>query len=540
MDTYLHPSLCHPLLRFWCSGSPSLKCSDFMYPIFVTNSSMPSMISPLTELEPDNSNENSSIINSKEDYSIHAITPIPDTVNHKTETMAMEKKGIPGVSKISIDNLITTLEPLVSKGLKSVLIFATVPDELKDDRGTAADSLLTNPALKAVGLITAAFPRLLVACDLCLCNFTNHGHCGILKHGKLFSAVQSDKRYDLVDFNDRDIDVAMPSIEINRPETKTAKRLKTNSHILPVQRDFVDNFGSVTRLVEIGLAYSRAGAHLLAPSDMMDGRIGALKRALVAHGLQARTAVMSYSAKFASAFYGPFRDTVGCKIKSLVHNTDPTNTPNVDSLPSTRCLISNDRSSYQLPVGSTGLALRALERDVREGADILMVKPATMYLDVVKLAKTRFPSFPLATYHVSGEYAMLYHTAKAGCIDLESALVETVLCMKRAGADIIITYFTPLLLDILAKTYNHPTYSANMYSSCPMRTPTSYDNLNHSLNGGREASPSPESMISSLDSGIGFHVAVGNGLGDLVETHEENGRSRNSNNVSHLSEMLFL
>ena len=187
----------------------------------------------------------------------------------------------------------------------------------------------------------------------------------------------------------------------------------------------IDNDASIKRLAEISLAYAKAGCQIIAPSDMMDGRVGAIKQTLAENGLGNTVTVMSYSAKFASSFYGPFRDAA-------------------KSAPAF-----GDRKCYQLPPGSTGLAERAVDRDVREGADILMVKPGLAYLDVVKMVKSKYPSHPLAIYQVSGEYAMLYHGAQAGAFNLKTTLLEVLTSMRRAGADIIITYYTPSLLDWL-------------------------------------------------------------------------------------------
>jgi porphobilinogen synthase len=165
------------------------------------------------------------------------------------------------------------------------------------------------------------------------------------------------------------------------------------------------------------------GAHVVAPSDMMDNRIGAIKRTLIENGMENLCSVLSYSAKFASSFYGPFRDAA-------------------KSAPSF-----GDRRAYQLPSGSRGLAIRAARRDVDEGADMLMVKPGMSYLDIVRDIKNEFPEYPMFVYQVSGEYAMLLHGAKAGAFDLKNVLKEVLTSMRRAGADCIITYFVPTLLE---------------------------------------------------------------------------------------------
>jgi porphobilinogen synthase len=187
----------------------------------------------------------------------------------------------------------------------------------------------------------------------------------------------------------------------------------------------INNEASISRLAEVAVAYAKAGCQVIAPSDMMDGRVGAIKQSLKVAGLGGSISVLSYSAKFASGLYGPFRDAA-------------------KSAPAF-----GDRRCYQLPPGSAGLALRAVERDVREGADMLMVKPGMIYLDIVRQIKDKFPEYPLAIYQVSGEYAMFWHAAKAGAIDLQRVVMETIASMRRAGVDIIITYYTPKILDWL-------------------------------------------------------------------------------------------
>uniref|UniRef100_A0A8C6YKX1 Delta-aminolevulinic acid dehydratase n=1 Tax=Naja naja TaxID=35670 RepID=A0A8C6YKX1_NAJNA len=238
----------------------------------------------------------------------------------------------------------------------------------QDERGSAADAKDT-PAIQAIQVIRSSFPELLIACDVCLCPYTSHGHCGLLrKDGSL------------------------------------------------------ENEASCRRLAEVALAYAKAGCHIVAPSDMMDGRIHAIKEALVANDMGNKVSVLSYSAKFASCFYGPFRDAALSKPAF------------------------GDRRCYQLPPGSRGLALRAVDRDVQEGADMLMVKPGMPYLDLVREVKDKHPSHPLAVYHVSGEFAMLWHGAQAGAFDLKAAVMEAMAGFRRAGADVIITYYAPQLL----------------------------------------------------------------------------------------------
>jgi len=286
-----------------------------------------------------------------------------------SENSVFEVPSLPEQYQISLDRLEAFLSPLVKKGLPAVLIFGTIdPSVEKDERGSIATSH-KSPVAKAISLLRKVFPSLLVMADVCLCAFTSHGHCGIL-----------------------------------------------------TEKGNLDNDLSILRIAEVALWYAQAGAHVVAPSDMMDGRVKSIKEILHKNGFGNSVSVMSYSAKFASNFYGPFRDAAG---SAPAHG---------------------DRKCYQLPVGARGLALRATDRDIEEGADFVMVKPA--FLDIIRDVKERV-AVPVACYHVSGEYAMLWHAAAAGSFQLKSAVFETLLGMRRAGADIIITYFTPRLLDWL-------------------------------------------------------------------------------------------
>lgn len=275
---------------------------------------------------------------------------------------------MPGIKRYGINSLIKHLTPVVNNGLESVLLFGVIDKLKKDEIATNADSK-ENPVIRALPILKKKFPSLLIACDVCLCPYASHGHCGILTENGL------------------------------------------------------DNEASIKRLAEISLAYARAGAHIVAPSDMMDNRIKAMKDLLIQNGFEKSVCVLSYSCKYASGFYGPFRDAA-------------------KSAPSF-----GDRKSYQLPPGSKGLSIRAAERDVKEGADMLMVKPGLPYLDIVKQTKDLFPHIPLFIYQVSGEYAMLYHAAANGALDLKVALFEILTSMRRAGSDCIISYYTPTILQ---------------------------------------------------------------------------------------------
>lgn len=271
------------------------------------------------------------------------------------------------VCRYGINQLIPVLTNLVDKGLKSILIFGIIGNLPKDASGTNADSP-ENPVIKALPKLRAALPQLLIACDVCLCPYTSHGHCGLL-----------------------------------------------------TANGAIDHAASVRRIAEVALAYAKAGAQIVAPSDMMDNRIKAIKDALIACKLQNQVSVLSYSCKFASSMYGPFRDTM---------KSSP---------------MEGDRKCYQLPPGSAGLAARAAARDVAEGADFLMVKPGLPYLDIVRQTKNQFPNHPLFIYQVSGEYSMICRSGDKK--EVETVLMETLTCMRRAGADCIITYFAPLILN---------------------------------------------------------------------------------------------
>ena len=244
----------------------------------------------------------------------------------------------------------------------------------QDEVGTLADDP-EGPVITAIKVLRKAFPSLYIACDVCLCEYTSHGHCGIL-------------------FEDGTI----------------------------------NNTPSIDRLAEVAVNYAKAGAHCVAPSDMMDGRVKAIKAGLAKAGLAGRTTLMAYSAKFASGLYGPFRDAV-------------------DSAPSF-----GDRRCYQLPVAARGLARRTIIRDVAEGADIIMVKPGLPYLDIVSEARELAPNHPIAIYQVSGEFAMLHAGAKAGVYELRRMAEETAVSAVRAGATLMLSYFTPEFLDVSGGT----------------------------------------------------------------------------------------
>jgi len=267
--------------------------------------------------------------------------------------------SMPGIERYTIGGAVQEAAVLAALGVRSVLLFG-IP-ETKD--AVASSNYDPNGVVQqAARAIKDAFPHLLVIADLCNCEYTDHGHCGIVD----------------------------PSGEI-------------------------DNDATVELLARTALTYARAGVDVIAPSDMMDGRVRAIRNALDDEGFE-QVAIMAYSAKYASAFYGPFREAA-------------------DSTPQF-----GDRRSYQMDPPNAREAMREIELDIEEGADIVMIKPALPYLDVVRAARDRF-DVPLAIYNVSGEYAMLKAAAQNGWIDEPRAIDEILVSFARAGADVIITYF---------------------------------------------------------------------------------------------------
>lgn len=281
--------------------------------------------------------------------------------------------SLPNQHRRGINKVIPHLAPLVNKGLRSVILFGVpMAQGAKDALGTAADDP-QGPVINAIRTLRARFPSLFIVADVCLCEYTSHGHCGILRaDGSL------------------------------------------------------NNQLSVDRISDVAIAYAEAGAHCVAPSDMNDGRIRAIKLKLIESGIAHQVLLMSYSAKFSGCLYGPFRDAAGS------------------------CPSFGDRKCYQLPPGGRGLARRAIHRDIGEGADVIMVKPASSYLDIISDAKEIGKDLPIAAYQVSGEFAMIHAGAKAGVFDLKTMAFESTEGILRAGATIVVSYFTPEFLDWLS------------------------------------------------------------------------------------------
>jgi porphobilinogen synthase len=276
--------------------------------------------------------------------------------------------SMPGQHRLSIDELVKDVKDVAGAGIPAILLFG-LPSE-KNPRGSEAyaDDGIVQQAVRAV---KDTVPDLLVVTDVCLCQYTSHGHCGVVENG----SVRND-----------------PTLEL---------------------------------LARTAVSHAEAGADMVAPSDMMDGRVGAIREALD-DAMCTDTPIMAYSAKYASSFYGPFRDAA-------------------DSSPQF-----GDRRSYQMDPANSTEAMREIALDLDEGADVVMVKPALPYLDVISRAKAEF-GVPLAAYSVSGEYAMIRAAGRLGWLDEERAMMEALTGIRRAGADIVITYFAKDVARILER-----------------------------------------------------------------------------------------
>ena len=269
---------------------------------------------------------------------------------------------MPGICRFSIDRLVQDIKEISALGINKVLLFGVIPDSEKDERGSKAydeDALVC----RAVRAIKAAVPQMIVITDVCLCEYTSHGHCGLLCN------------HD------------------------------------------VDNDSTLPLLAQMAYVHAKAGADFVAPSAMMDGQIAALDARLREGGLRDRCKILAYSAKYASAFYGPFRDAA-------------------DSAPSF-----GDRKTYQMDFRTHDQGLEEIAADIEEGADWTMVKPAMSYLDMIARGVEKFPNIPMVAYHVSGEYSMLKAAAKLGYLDERRVVFESLIAIKRAGARYIITYY---------------------------------------------------------------------------------------------------
>jgi len=284
----------------------------------------------------------------------------------KTEIASMK-----GVYRFSIDTLLDDIRQLLPLGINKVLLFGVIPQQEKDELGTAAyrpDNIIS----RAVRAIKSSLPEVMVFTDVCLCEYTSHGHCGVLK------------RYD------------------------------------------VDNDPTLPLLAEMAYQHALAGADFVAPSAMMDGQIEALRKKLDSDPQTRHTRILAYSAKYASAYYGPFRDAA-CSAPSF-----------------------GDRRTYQMDYRTKNQGLEEIEADIDEGTDWIMVKPALAYLDIIQRASERFPDYPMVAYQVSGEYSMLLNAAEQGLFNEERIFHESLTAIRRAGAKYIISYYAKRYAQLFA------------------------------------------------------------------------------------------
>jgi porphobilinogen synthase len=288
---------------------------------------------------------------------------------------------LPGVERLSISALLDEAHAVAALGIAGVMLFG-IPAAKDAEGGGAWDE--EGVVQTAVRALKQAVPELLVLTDVCLCEYTDHGHCGVLRDPEPYSSGPS------------------------------AGESRSSDGRSPDLSPVVDNDATLELLARVAVSHARAGADLVAPSDMMDGRVGAIRDALDDEGF-ADTPILAYSAKFASAFYGPFRDAAG---------STPTR---------------GDRRGYQLDPANGREAVREALLDVQEGADMVMVKPALAYGDLIRAVK-RATRLPVAAYNVSGEYAMVKAAAAAGYLDERAAVLEILTSLRRAGADTIISY----------------------------------------------------------------------------------------------------
>lgn len=280
-----------------------------------------------------------------------------------------EITSMPGCYRRTLDLLLTEIAECYALGIKAIALFPVVPEEKKDDQGTES----YNPqglAQRAVAAIKKATPEVMIITDVALDPFTTHGHDGVMNAAGVI-------------LNDETVEI----------------------------------------LAKMAVSQAAVGSDMVAPSDMMDGRVGAIRQALDANGYE-HVGILAYSAKYASAYYGPFREALGSAPKS------------------------GDKKTYQMDPANSREALREIELDIAEGADMVMVKPALAYLDIIHLVKANC-NVPVAAYNVSGEYSMIRAAGKMGWIDEQKIILETLLSMKRAGADLILTYFAKEVATML-------------------------------------------------------------------------------------------
>ena len=325
-----------------------------------------------------------------------------------------EVRSMPGVFNLSVDEAVKEVRATRALGVLSVILFGL--PEKKDEVATGAwaeDGIVQ----KAARAIKSEVRDVLVMGDVCLCEYMSHGHCGIV--------AQAGRPHSL-GAAARDVSKAM-AIAVKGPKEKqkVIEQMAAAAARAAAQPEYeIVNDASLELLARTSVSLARSGVDIIAPSDMMDGRVGAIRAALDKAGFE-NTPILSYAAKFSSGFYGPFREAA-------------------DSAPQF-----GDRRSYQMDPANVREAMREIELDVEEGADMIMVKPAMPYLDVIAAARDRF-DLPLAAYQVSGEYAMIEAAARNQWIDRERVMMESLICIRRAGASIILTYYAKEAAKLLA------------------------------------------------------------------------------------------
>jgi porphobilinogen synthase len=315
------------------------------------------------------------------------------------EGVRREVRSMPGVFNLSVDEAVKEAREVDSLGVPAVILFGL--PEKKDDVATGAwaDDGIVQQATRA---LKREVPNLVLIGDVCLCEYMSHGHCGIVKATPTPQSLGAAANMVVVGKNQEERQQI-----IKDAASRAAKAVLSSFEIV--------NDATLELLAKTSVSLAKAGIDIIAPSDMMDGRVGAIRRALDAEGF-INTPILSYAAKFASGFYGPFREAA-------------------DSAPQF-----GDRRSYQMNGANPREALREIEADIEEGADMIMVKPAMPYLDVIAAAHHRFP-LPIAAYQVSGEYAMIEAAARNNWIERDRVMMESLVSIRRAGASIILTYY---------------------------------------------------------------------------------------------------
>jgi porphobilinogen synthase len=333
------------------------------------------------------------------------------------EGVRKEVKSMPGVFNLSVDEAVKEAREVHALGVPSVILFG-LPDK-KDEVATGAwaDQGIVQQAARE---LKREVPQLILMGDVCLCEYMSHGHCGIVRQMPAPLSLGAAATRAVAMESPQEKQKPIQAIDAGATEV-TGRLVQTQ----PVQPQFeIDNDASLELLARTSVSLARAGVDVIAPSDMMDGRVAAIRRALDEAHLQ-NTPILSYAAKFASGFYGPFREAA-------------------DSAPQF-----GDRRSYQMDGANLREAMREIEQDIKEGADMIMVKPAMPYLDVIAAARERF-DLPLAAYQVSGEYAMIEAAARNGWIERDRVMIESLLSIRRAGASIILTYYAKDAARLLA------------------------------------------------------------------------------------------